>query len=48
MRGKRDDSKDGGGRATQEAKAEFTGVNDRLSAFLTLHGSERTFMRRSQ
>jgi len=31
MRGKRGDSKDGGGRATQETKAEFTGVNDRLS-----------------
>jgi len=31
MRGKRDDPKDGGGRATQDAKAELTGVNDRLS-----------------
>ncbi len=51
---------DAGGRATQDAIAEFTVVNDRLSracpaseasalgAFLTLHGSKMALVQRSR
>jgi len=48
MRAKRDDCMDAGGRATQDAIAEFTVVNDRLSTFLTQHGSKMAFVKRPQ
>jgi hypothetical protein len=44
--GKRDDPMDGEDRATQDANTELTGVNDRLSTFLTPYESKRAFVQR--
>ncbi len=46
-RAKRDDCMDAGGRATQDAIAEFTVVNDRLSTFLTQHRDKMALVQRS-